>query len=141
VAARRSASRSTMKIIVACVIALTVVQITVVAGLDTDIPQTNRVILKTGQWTPSEKDVEKALVAIQAYLETPSRSTNVWTSREIKEILTHAKDYRVQFKGVVLAGRKVIHCLFLSGSDPDPYALFCDPRTGKCLRYLFTGFT
>ncbi len=132
--------RSTVKIIFASLFALVLVQSAAVAGLATDIPQTNRVILD-GKWKPSEQDTQEALVDIQAYLETPSRSTNAWTSQEIREILAHTKDYRVKFQGMVLEGRKVIRCLFLSGSDPDPWSIFYDPRTAKCARYFSLGYT
>ena len=127
-----------------------------VAGVDTDIPQTNRVILVGGNWKPSEEDTQKALTAIQAYLEKPT-ATNAWTLGEIKKILAHTKHYRVQFKGVVVDGRKLIYCNFFpadSGQEFkswkelvvlvcdggfDFWQIYYDPKTGECLEFMSNG--
>ena len=86
--------RSTMKCVVILLFALAILESRAVAGLDNDIPQTNRVVLSSGRWKPSAEETQKALAAIQTFLESPS-TTNEWTKREIKKILEHTKEYNL----------------------------------------------
>ena len=64
-----------MRAAVSLLFALLVVQASTLAGVDNDIPQTNRVILAEGKWVPSEQETQKGLAAVQAFLEKPT-STN-----------------------------------------------------------------
>jgi hypothetical protein len=100
-----------MKPILILLFAMLALEGRLIAGLDTDIPQTNRAILGSGRWTPLPEDTQKALVAVQAFLANPG-STNNWEKREIWRILQHTKEYRVQFVGVVRDGKRFIWCNF-----------------------------
>jgi hypothetical protein len=112
-----------MKATIFSLLALLLVQTRAVAGLETDIPQTNRVILAAAKWQPAKEQTQKALTAIQSFLEHPT-STNTWVLGEIKKILAHTKDYRVQFTGVIEAGRKVIRCNFFPAPAAAPKGAF-----------------
>jgi len=100
-----------MKTILTFILALTLLQTFAYAGIEADISKENRVILTLGAWTPSAEETQKALVAIQVFLEKPA-STNDWANGEIKKILANTKKYRVQFVGVIRDGKKVIWCNF-----------------------------
>lgn len=132
-----------------------------VGGIVADIPQANRVILATGAWTPSAAETQKALVAIQFFLERPA-SGNRRSIGEIKQILGNAKNYRVQFVGVVREQRKLIWCNFfpvpLLGEKDDEFEnwksavvevmdggywfwqIAYDPITGKCRDFWANGY-
>jgi hypothetical protein len=79
------------------------------AGLETDIPSTNRVILASGNWIPASVDVHKCLIAIQSFLEHPE-ALDEYSRDDVKRILAHSREYRVQFVGVIRDGKKVIWC-------------------------------
>ncbi len=144
-----------MKRLLILLFALVAFAVRTMAGLETDIAQTNRAILSAGRWTPSAQDVRKALVAIQAFLERPT-STNEWTKGEIKKILAHSKEYRVQFIGVVRDGKRLIWCNFFPLRDGFEYwkreevrvmdggfwfwQIEYEPSTGKCLDFISNGY-
>ena len=149
-----------MKLLLVSLFAMLILESRAVANLDTDIAQTNQVILSSGRWKPSFEETQKALAAIQEFLDRPS-STNEWTKSEIKRIQEHAKEYRVQFLGVVRGGRKVIWCNFFPASRKDEKDYFqdwkqreisvddggfwfwqieYDPRTGKSSRFTSNGY-
>ena len=75
-------------------------QISALAGIETDIPTTNRVVLKSYIWTPTPEETQKALISIQRFLDKPT-TTNDWEKAEIKQILANSKKYRVQFVGTI----------------------------------------
>ncbi|MEI8064505.1 MAG: hypothetical protein WCH84_10640 [Verrucomicrobiota bacterium] len=145
-----------MKTAFAALLGLLLVQGMVFAGVDTNIPETNRVILASGDWKPSEEDTQRALNAIQTFLDKPT-STNAWELGEIKKILAHTKDYRVQFKGVLFDGRKLVFCNFFPvdrgegfnywkehevAVDDGGFAfwqIYFDPKTGECLKFMSNG--
>jgi hypothetical protein len=77
------------------------------AGFETDIPVTNRVILKSKSWTPTADQAQKALASIQSFLSKPA-TTNEYQLREIKKILANSRNSRVQFVGKIRDGRKII---------------------------------
>jgi hypothetical protein len=131
-----------------------------VADQSTDFAQANQVILSSGRWKPSFEETQKALAAIQAFLENPT-STNDWTKIEIKKIREHAKEYRVQFMGGVREGRRVIWCNFFPAPRKDEKDRFqewkqleilvddggfwfwqidYDPSTGKCSNFTSNGY-
>jgi hypothetical protein len=145
-----------MKLILILLLALLILESRAVAGLDSDIPQTNRVVLSSGRWKPSAEEAQKALAAIQKFLEKPS-STNDWTKREIEKIQEHAKEYRVQFVGIVRDGKRLIWCNFFPaagafGADWKReevrvmdggfwfWQIEYDPNTGKCLNFSSNGY-
>jgi hypothetical protein len=108
------------------------------AGVDTDIAETNRAILSSGRWKPSAEETQKALVAIQSFLQMPN-TTNDWTKSEITQVREHAKEYRVQFVGDDREARKVISCHFLLAPRtgdldlcPDWRRSLCDVDDGGC---------
>jgi hypothetical protein len=132
--------RSTMKVFFALWSVLLLVQSAAVAGL-ADMPRTNRVVVASGKWKPSEPQVQEALADIQAYLEKPSHWTNDWSVGEIKTILAHTPHYRVEMTGVVFDRKRVILCMFWPLIiDVDPWTLHYDPKTGKCMRSLSFGY-
>jgi hypothetical protein len=99
-------------------------QLCAIAGIASDIPAANQVILKTGVWTPTPEQTQKALSSIQSFLKNPDTNSD-WKLGEIKKIVANAKEYRVQFVGVVRDGKRVIWCNFSpvdskgGGSSPD----------------------
>jgi hypothetical protein len=127
------------------------------AGLDTAILKTNQVILPSWLSKPSEKNTHDALVAIQAFLEKRS-STNDWQALEVKKILQHATEYRVQFKATTRGLRKVIRCNFFPASESLLEEIWkkeevkvmdggfwfwqieFDPSTGECLNFSSNGY-
>ena len=148
--------RSTMKTILIFLFALLILESRGFAGLDTDIPQTNQVVLSSGRWKPSAEETQKALAAIQTFLEKPS-STNDSTKREIQKIQEHAKEYRVQFVGVVRDGKRMIWCNFFPAAETFGadwkrekvrvmdggfwfWQIEYDPSAGKCLNFSSNGY-
>ena len=141
------------------ILASVVLQVCAHAGIETDIPQTNRVVLKSGAWRPTPEQTQKSLLSIESFLNQPD-TTNSWKKAEIKKILANTKRYRVQFVGVVHAGRKVIWCNFF----PAPYngegafkywkkekvevedggfrfwQIYYDPSTDKCSEFASNGY-
>jgi hypothetical protein len=128
------------------------------AGLDTDIATTNRVILTSGDWSPSQDDIPKALVAIQSFLDNTSGLDHP-SKADVKMILGHTKNYRVQFLGVMHDGKKAIWCNFFpaprNDKDRFPYwkekkvrvedggawywRIYYDPSTQKCSGFDANG--
>jgi hypothetical protein len=108
-----------MKILLASVVFLMALQASALGGIETDIPPANRVILTTGAWTPSAEETQKALIAIQSFLERPT-SGDQRSRDEIKHIIENTKRYRVQFVGLIRQKRIVVWCNF-----------FPTPRTGE----------
>jgi hypothetical protein len=99
-------------------------------------------------------------VAIQAFLEKPTFEDE-YTKGEIKEILKHAKQYRVQFVGIERDGKKYIWCNFFpaprKGEEDyhpdwkrrevqvldggfDYWRIKYDPKTGKCHDFYSNGY-
>ena len=149
-----------MKVISTSFLALALLHAVAFAGIDADIPQTNQVILSSGAWLPSTKETQKALAAIQAFLEKPA-STNEMSNSEIKKILANMKKYRVQFVGVVRDGNKIIWCNFFPAPRKGDGIFFSnweqqevrvldggfwfwqidyDPGTGKCAGFVSNGY-
>src|SRR5437764_11678880 len=100
------------------ILALGAMQVCAHAEIETDIPPTNRVVLKSDVWTLTPEQTQKALSSIQSFLNQPD-TTNSWKKAEIKKILANTKRYRVQFVGVVHDGRKVIWCNFFPAPNND----------------------
>jgi hypothetical protein len=145
-----------MKSIIISLFTLLMLGSRALAGLDADIAQTNRVILSSSDWKPSAEQTQKALAAVQAFLDKPG-STNNWTKGEIKKILAHTKEYRVQFFGIVRDGTRLVWCNFFPASDPFGrdwrrekvqvldggfwfWQIEYDPSTGECLNFGVNGY-
>jgi hypothetical protein len=145
-----------MKPILIFLFALLTLESRAVAGLDTAIPQTNRVILSSGRWKPSGEQTQRALAAIQAFLEKQT-ATNDWKVREIKKILEHEKEYRVQFVGIERDGKKLIWCNFFPATGVfganwkrekvmvmdggfSFWQIEYDPNSGQCLNFSSNGY-
>ena len=88
------------------------------AGLDTDIASTNRTILNSGDWNPSQQDVPKVLLAVQSLLHNPV-GLDEYSKADVKIIRKRSKNYRVQFAGVIRDGKKVIWCNFFPAHQND----------------------
>ncbi len=152
------AGRSVIKSLLVLLVASLILEVRAVAGLEADIPQTNRVILSSGRWKPSAEETRKALAAIQTFLERPS--TNAWENSEIPKILKHTKEYRVQFFGIVRDGNRLIRCNFFPAPRQGEQEHYQDwqrqeimvldggfwfwqveyePSTGKCLNFTSNG--
>jgi len=87
-------------------------------------------------WTPAPEDMEKALSAISAFLQNPDKHEDVieaWTTDleyargEIKNIYRNYSDFGVQVVGIVIDGKKRIHCNFGPAKEVgDDYMLVLD---------------
>ena len=141
------------------ILALAVMPICAFAGIETDIPSTNQVVLESGIWTPTPEQTQKALLSIQTFLNHPE-TTNEWKKAEIKKILANTKKYRVQFVDVVHDGRKVLWCNFFpaphNGEDHFNYwkkekvevmdggsgfwQIYYDPSANKCSEFRSNGY-
>ena len=144
-------SMDTAATLLLCFLAL---QGTACAGIDTAINEANRVILSSRVWNPSVEQTRNAITAIQLFLEKPN-ATNDWSQAQIKEISHHTKEYRVQFRGVIHDGRKLVHCNFFPTSIKFPYwkqeevsvsdggywfwQIDYDPKTHECVNLVVNG--
>jgi hypothetical protein len=149
-----------MKLILIFFFILPMFQFRIMAGIDTDIPQTNQVILPSGffpseHWKPSTEQTRNALIAVQKFLETQA-VTNNWKAGEIKKILAHTKQYRVQFIGVTRNGKTIISCNFFPATGDFGYwkrekvevmdggysfwQIEYDPDSGNCLNFGSNGY-
>jgi hypothetical protein len=150
---------SAMKSIIAFVFLFLALQASALGSLESDIPQANRVILTTGQWTPTVEETQKALIAIQSFLERPT-SGDKRSKGETKNILANIKTYRVQFVGHIRQNRRVVWCNFFTPHSYDKkdrdadwkrteiivsdgwywyWQIDYDPATGKCLHFWVNG--
>ena len=126
------------------------------AATITDISDANRVILSSGSWKPSTDEASNALVAIQHFLDE-GNVANERNKGEITKILQYANEYRVQFEGRKLNGRKVIWCNFFR-ADENQYKnwkrqkvdvddggfrywqISFDPSSEKCEMFFSNGY-
>jgi hypothetical protein len=78
-------------------------------------------VIADGSWTPTKAETQKALEAITAFLNDPDRYEETikgWTTDleyakgEIGKIRENFSKYGVQFTGVTLKGKRLIHCNF-----------------------------
>jgi len=141
-----------------CILSLVFLQLGAFAGVKTDILETNRVILKAGDWKPTVEEMQKTLSAVQSFMETHQLSG--WEKGEMKKILKNTKNYRVQFLGVLCEGRKLIRCHFLpiarKGEEDECqdwqqreismkdggywfWHIDYDPSTEKCMNFMSNG--
>jgi hypothetical protein len=100
-----------------CILTLALLQLAAYASLDTDIPETNRVVLKLGAWTPTSEETQKALLAVQSFMETSPPASPVAEKDAVKKILQNTRRYRVQFTGILREGKKMIWCNFFPAPD------------------------
>lgn len=102
----------------ATLITLLLLTCTVSASPTLEIPPQNRVILRSGKWTPSQAQVNAAYKSIQKFLKRPVVPEPYFVE-QIAEILKHRKQYRVQFVGIYRHGRRVIFCNFFPIRFPE----------------------
>jgi hypothetical protein len=100
-----------------CILTLAILQVGAFAGVDTDIPQTNQVVLKSGAWIPTSEETQKALLAVQSFMEKSPPTTPFAEKDAVKRILENTKRYRVQFTGKLREGKKLIWCNFFPAPD------------------------
>ena len=128
------------------------------AGIETAIPETNRVILELGDWVPTQDETRKALIAIGDSLNGPE--LRIFEGQEKRKILRNIKNYRVQFVGTKRQGRKIIWCNFFPADrgEKDQFEnwrrekievddggfwfwhIDYDPSTGKCENFESNGY-
>ena len=72
------------------------------------------------EWIPSEEQTSIALNAIHDFLRDKKYSGTQNEQREI--ILNQISNYRIQFIGILINGRKIIHCNFFPKQDRFEYA-------------------
>lgn len=153
--------RSTMKPWALCLCFLILFQIVAHAQIETDIPSTNRVILRFGDWKPSEAETLNALVAIDAFLKDCSLTSIGLEKADAQWILKRLKRYRVQFVGLGNEKERVIWCNFfpappyrynpnrfsywknrevrMNDGGPWYWHIKYDPKTGHCAGFLPNG--
>ena len=128
-------------------------------GIENEIPKENRVVLPTGAKEPTEEQAQKALVAIQSFLENPGQ-LNEHQLEAIKKIRANAKSYRVQFFSEEVDGKNVIWCNFFPAAEKGKsdhfeywrksqvlvsdggaayWNITFDPSTGKCIKFRTNG--
>jgi hypothetical protein len=85
------------------------------SGRLTDIPLEHQIILKE-DWKPTADQAQRALKQIEMYLEHPRSGyrSDPNSMRAIREKLSHASDYYVQFICRNTKGRKAIFCNFVT---------------------------
>jgi hypothetical protein len=105
-----------MRLTFAIVFVLSATSLFAAPGLE--VPQQNRVILRSGRWTPTQSQADAAFRSVQKFLQRPVVSDHYYLE-QIAEILKHRKEYRVQFIGQHRKGRKIILCSFFPIRFPD----------------------
>ena len=129
-------------------------------GSTLDIPQQGRVILSSGNWTPTAAQTESAYRCVQAFLEKPIVRDR-WYLGEIAHIRTNKNKFRVQFIGENRDGQKVILCNFFPAHRSDDREAFeywkrqkvevmdggfwfwqieYDPETDRCSQFRSNGY-
>jgi hypothetical protein len=102
------------------------------------IPEENQIILENqdqGQgprslWVPDKEQTARALEVIVAYLNKPLSPE--WKNRQRIIVRNRFSSYCVQFVGILVEGRKALHCNFFPAAD-DP------PRNRKTYVYVLDG--
>lgn len=95
------------------------------------IPDKNQVILTKGSkyfhhkvgWIPTKEDTSKALNAIAKFLQNSEEHENYneYKQSQIKLIREQFLMYHVQFIGIIIDGKKIIHCNFFPNDESSPY--------------------
>lgn len=130
------------------------------------IPDKNQVILTKEskyfshkvEWIPTKKNTAKALNAIYEFLQNSDehKPYSEFAQNELKLILKRFPNYRVQFMGIVIAGKKIIHCNFFPINESfsywkDSYVFVFDGgysfwrvdydiNTSKCFNFESNGY-
>lgn len=110
-----------MKKIILSIIIITCVATIVSTG--DKIPEENQTILKShnkeygpkGQWVPAKTQTSKALEAVYKFLD--KKMAQEWREKQRLVIKGQISSYYVQFLGIKIEGRKVIHCNFFRDED------------------------
>jgi hypothetical protein len=136
-----------------------------VFAAETLIPDKNQVILTIGskylshkvEWVPTKEETTKALNAIFKFLQNPEEHKN-YSKVEINKInLIRERflNYRVQFVGIAVDGKRRIHCNFFPNKESFSYwkesyvfvfdggysfwRIDFDINSGKCLKFESNG--
>lgn len=110
-----------MKKIIVSIILMTCASISVCAA--DKISKENQTILENqnktygpkSHWVPSKAQTSMALEAIYKFLN--KKMTPDWRNRQRKIIQDQLSSYHVQFVGIIIDGRKSIHCNFFPDED------------------------
>jgi len=79
----------------------------------------NKIYGPKSQWVPSKTQTCLALEAIYKFLN--KELTPDWRNRQRKIIQDQLSSYHVQFVGIIIDGRKSIHCNFFPNEDSFKY--------------------
>lgn len=124
-----------------------------------EIPKENRIILSVSEtpsagevsWIPSSDEANLALESIRSFLASDTATEPPFSFKR-KEILNNFPNYKVKFSGILIAGRKMIHCYFFSkhatsgiieDSVDDGGSQFWridfDPENKTCINFMSNG--
>jgi len=124
-----------------------------------NIAPENMVILQSdypykSSWTPTEEQVEVALMKIYEFIDNPSGVSD-WQKKEIAEIKKNLLSYKVQFVGIEIEGERRIWCNFFSGKGFDYWKekivvvhdggfwfwqIEYVEKTKKCINFISNGY-
>ncbi len=89
-----------------------------------EIAPNDRIILRSGSWTPTPREADAAYKCVQVFFRGSAQRDRLFATQAL-EILRHRREYRVQFYGMHRNGRKIIYCNFFPtkspGCEADPY--------------------
>jgi len=129
------------------------------------IPDKNQVILTKESkyfshkvaWVPTKEETSKALSAIAIFLQNPEEHKNYSKVAQNKISLIHKLflNYRVQFVGIDVDGKRIIHCNFFPNSESFSYwkesyvfvfdggysfwRIDYDINNGRCFNFEYNG--
>lgn len=118
------------------------------------IARDSRTVLPGGDWEPTAAQCDQVLESVRAFL-TSTRAAGGAGGLYAGRILDMMGSYRVQFRGVMREGRRMIWCNFFPLSDGHPtwkwmdvvvldggtsyWQIYCNPDTGECLDLVHSG--
>lgn len=124
-----------------------------------NIPADSQTILKSGEWTPTPAQAQRAIARIQAFLQEPEPSDQR-SKPVIDAIVANKIGYRVQFIGARRNERDIIVCNFFpakTANENDPFSdwrerqvvvddggfafwlIEYDPATDSCAAFQVNG--
>ena len=89
-----------------------------------NIPADSQTILKSGEWTPTPAQAQRAIARIQAFLQEPELSDQR-SKPDIDAIVANKIGFRVQFIGARRNGKDIVVCNFFpakTAAENDPFS-------------------